>query len=606
MKYNYEYVCTNSEVKKVVKSFKDCDTLLLDLETSSLDPHTGLPWLCTLSNINLSNTFVIDMQRTNIKLLKKMLETKRLIGADIKFDLKWLFVNEIYPLKVYDVILVERLLSIGIRVGGNDLASLVQRYTDETLNKEVRSSFITHVTQTDRIKSKKNPLPLWTEQQLDYAVEDVVHLYSIVKQQQSRIKLAGIGKVVALEFKVIPSVVDMECTGIKVDKSMWLDLEKDAVRQAAVIKEETCELLLGPGVPQSLFPEVTDGKYIINLNSDKEVKLRFRNIGIHIDSTDVKVLNEISHPAAKKLIEYRKFQKRISTYGVDWINRVNSITNRIHSTFNQAIPLSGRYSSSKPNVQQIPNNEYRNTFICEEDNILVFGDYSQIELRILAELSDDKAMIDIMNSGGDIHSQTAALMLGIPLDTCGENTLNRSYGKTLNFAQIYGQSVEELARSLGIDISKASKLQAEYFNQFKSIKKFLNSLTGLVFANGYAETMLGRKRWFNALPKNKNEIPFADMQRISRIARNHPIQGCSADMAKLAQVYITDAIVNSKLRDSIHQINMAHDEILCEANKDIEKEATKILKDSMINAGKVFLKNVPVVVDVVVSNRWVK
>jgi len=607
MTMDYTYVDSNEELHKlrtnILKHIREKDLIALDIETSGLDVHSALPWLCTIKPKG-GSIYIIDLQRTDLGLLKDILEGHLLVGANIKFDLKTLRKLGIRPRQVYDVIIAEQVLSVGIRLGGNSLSVIHQRYFGSSLDKVVRSAFVMDPTMTTRIVSGKDPVPSWTDKQLRYAAADVDKLHEIGKRQKIRLKAHKLQKIISIENKLVPIVADMEYDGIKVDEDLWLKLEAQMQEELLHLRKETCDLLGGPGTSQNMFPTNNESRFVINLNSDKEIKKRFRSLGYHLDSANAAVLKRLQHPAAVKLTEYRKAKKRIDAYGKDWIAGVNPVTGRVHSTFHQEGTRSGRYSSSKPNVQQIPAGAYRKAFISEDGNKLVFGDYSQIELRILAEISGDTNMIGIINSGGDIHSQTAALVLGKPLDECGKGTENRKYGKTINFAQIYGQGFEELAKSLEISPEEGKNLQNKYFAQFPEIQKYFRNVVEKTIKQGYSETMLGRKRWFPA-PDNAKDIPPDLLYLMQSSGRNHPIQGTSADMLKIAQINLADKVFpDTTLRDRVMQIDVVHDEILCEAHEDIAQQTAKLLEESMVAAGKVFLKKVPIVVEIEVADTW--
>lgn len=271
-------------------------------------------------------------------------------------------------------------------------------------------------------------------------------------------------------------------------------------------------------------------------------------------------------------------------------------TGRIHADFNQLRADTGRFSCSNPNLQQIPATaEYRSCFTAEPGNKLVTADYSQVELRILAELSQDFEFIKAFESGEDLHKATASNMFGVTIEEVTKEM--RTQAKSINFGLAYGRGASSLAEQIGTSVDKAKELINKYFVVYNGIHSWLENAGKIAVRNGYSRTLSNRIRRYKFDPKIRSEVATIDRQ-----GKNSPIQGTSADITKQALVMINKAIKNTPVR----LINTVHDEIVLEAPEDLSEWAGKILEEKMIEAARVYLKKVPVVVDVSISDVWMK
>jgi DNA polymerase-1 len=347
----------------------------------------------------------------------------------------------------------------------------------------------------------------------------------------------------------------------------------------------------------------------LNLNSPRQLaQLLFEKLQLPIlkktktgPSTDADVLEqlaEMGHEVPRLIMEYRELEKLRSTYVEVLPLRVNRQSGRIHTSFNQTGAATGRLSSSDPNLQNIPirtprGEEIRRGFVPASGCVFLVADYSQIELRLIAHLSEDEAFIHAFRQGGDIHRQTAAIIFDIPV---AEVTAEmRGQAKTINFATIYGQGPFALARQLGITQDQAKAFIAQYFQRFSGVRAYLDRMVQAARDRGYVETIFGRRRYIPEIrDRNFNVRSFGE-----RTATNSPVQGSAADLIKVAMKNIHHAIRDQKLTGKM--LLQVHDELVFEVIPSEVDALTELVRHHMQSA--VLLK-VPLVVDIGVGPNW--
>jgi DNA polymerase-1 len=317
-------------------------------------------------------------------------------------------------------------------------------------------------------------------------------------------------------------------------------------------------------------------------------------------STDEEVLQELAanYPLPKLLLEHRALSKLKSTYTDKLPQMVNARTGRVHTTFGQATAVTGRLASTEPNLQNIPvrtteGRRIREAFIASPDHVLVSADYSQIELRIMAHLSDDAALLKAFSEGADIHRATAAEIFGVPPSDV--TAVQRSYIKAVNFGLIYGMSAFGLAVQLNIERSAAQQFIDKYFTRYPGVAAYMKGTRELAREQGYVETVFGRRLW---LP----DIRAASGPRragAERAAINAPMQGTAADLIKLAMIAVQRWIEREKLRSQL--ILQVHDELVLEVPTAELARVERELPGLM--SGVATLK-VPLVVDVGHGPNW--
>jgi DNA polymerase I len=319
-------------------------------------------------------------------------------------------------------------------------------------------------------------------------------------------------------------------------------------------------------------------------------------------STDEEIMSELAaeHPICAEILQHRGLMKLKSTYVDALPQLINPRTGRVHTSFNQALAATGRLSSQNPNLQNIPirtaeGRKVREAFVPRNaDHVLVSADYSQIELRLIAEISGDAAMLDAFQKSLDIHTATAARVYGVPLESVTSD--QRRAAKTVNFSIIYGAGASNLSQQLGIKRTEAKTLIDNYFREYSGLRDYMTNIVEQARRNGYVETLLGRRRYLRDIDSRNGMMRSMS----ERIAINTPIQGTAADLIKVAMIHIHDAMLEQGFRSQM--ILQVHDELLFDVHKS-ELEALKALvKDKMSNA----LPNlkVPILVEVGEGPNW--
>lgn len=343
-----------------------------------------------------------------------------------------------------------------------------------------------------------------------------------------------------------------------------------------------------------------------NINSPKQLGvILFEKLGIPGSkktksgySTKADILEKLSekHEIIRRVLNYRTYQKLKSTYCAGLAALVNPTTRRIHSIFHQTGTVTGRISSSEPNMQNIPTRtelgrELRKMFTAKDGYMLVDADYSQIELRVLAHLSQDKTMIEAFNNGEDIHAVTASKILNIPIDQLTKE--ERASAKAINFGIVYGMGEYTLSQDLGISFKQAKAYMDEYFNKYHGVRDYMDNLKKTAHETGYVKTLMNRVRYIPEL----NAASAAMRNYGERAAMNTPVQGTAADIIKLAMVRVYDKLKNLDAK----LILQVHDELIIEAPEHELDEVKSILRTEMENAIKL---DVPLVVDMAVGKSW--
>lgn len=318
-------------------------------------------------------------------------------------------------------------------------------------------------------------------------------------------------------------------------------------------------------------------------------------------STDASVLEAISgeHPIVSKILEYRQLSKLKSTYVDALPKQISPRDQRLHGEFNQTVTSTGRLSSSNPNLQNIPirseiGRRIRRAFIPgSPSNCLLAADYSQIELRLLAHMSQDELLIDAFKQDQDIHARTAMEIFDVPLDTVSSDM--RRVGKTLNFALVYQQGAYSTAQDLSISTKEAQGFIDKYFSRYPKVRQFLNSVIEEAKAAGYAETLWGRKRYFRHLNDRSDVVRKAE----ERAACNAPLQGSAADLMKVAMINLDKGLQASNL--SAKLILQVHDELVLEVPESELEVTAKVVREAMSKAHSLA---VPLKVDLGTGANW--
>ncbi len=437
------------------------------------------------------------------------------------------------------------------------------------------------------------------EQAAAYAAADaeaVLRLKPVLERELSRFpKLPRL--LAEMEMPLIPVLADMEMTGVALDKNFFASF--------AVELDERLKALAG-----EIYAAV--GK-TFNINSTQQLSdilfgtLRLsppggsRKTASGHYSTAAGVLEEMSgqHPVVDLVLEYRELAKLKSTYVDALPLQIHPETGRVHTSYSQTGAVTGRLSSTDPNLQNIPirtelGRRVRRGFIAGPGNVLLSIDYSQIELRIVAHMSGDEAMIAAFRAGQDIHAATAAAIYGVPLEAVTKE--QRRHAKAINFGLIYGMSAFGLTRSTELTLAESEEFVAAYFRQFPGVKKYLDGIRRSARETGYVETLFGRRRYFPAL---KGSLNVALKNREEREAINAPIQGTAADIMKIAMIRLPPALEKAGLHGKM--LLQVHDELVLECPQAELQETVAVARRVMEN---VYPMSVPLTTEARWGRNW--
>jgi DNA polymerase-1 len=429
----------------------------------------------------------------------------------------------------------------------------------------------------------------------DYAAEDADITLKLKNILEKELKENNLEKLFyEIEMPLMEVLVQMEYDGVCIDT--------DSLKQSSIIISEKLikienDIFALAGTEFNISSPKQVGEIIFERLKINE-KARKTKTGQYSTSEEVLESLRGKHPIIDKILEFRSLKKLLSSYIEALPSLINSKTGRIHTSYNQTVTATGRLSSSNPNLQNIPirdelGKEIRKAFVASEDCLFFSADYSQIELRIMAHLSNDENMIEDFKAGYDIHSATASKIYKVSIDDVTEDM--RRKAKTANFGIIYGISVFGLAERLGITRGEAKELIEGYFESYPSIKKYMDKCVEDAKANGYVETLLNRKRFLADINSQNSVVRgFAE-----RNAINAPIQGTAADIIKIAMVNIHRRIKKKNLKSQM--ILQVHDELNFNVYKDELEVMKNIIVEEMESAFKL---SVPLKVDYGMGKNW--
>jgi len=420
---------------------------------------------------------------------------------------------------------------------------------------------------------------------------DIINLHNYFKDKIEENKQNSL--FYEIEMPLVEVLASMQICGVKVDKDNLIDFQS---MLATKIDNLTNNIYSVCGVE-------------FNINSPKQLgEVLFEKLRLPIVkktksgySTSVEVLEKLrgTHDVIELIMEYRHVVKLKGTYADGLLSVINNNTGKIHSNFNQTVTVTGRISSTEPNLQNIPirtelGRQVRKMFVATDDeHILVDADYSQIELRVLAHISDDKNMLDAFNNNQDIHTRTASQIFNV--STSDVTSEMRSRAKTVNFGIVYGMGDFSLAQELGIKKNEAKAYIENYFANFSGVKKYMEDIVETAKKDGYVTTLFNRRRYLPELSAGN----FIQRSFGERVAMNTPIQGSAADIIKIAMVNIHKRLKDENLRSKL--VLQVHDELIIDAHKNEIEQVKTILKAEMENAVKL---NVPLIADMNVGETW--
>lgn len=588
----YQLITNPEELRRAVDQLSQKHAIGLDTETTELDPYLGRLRLIQLAAPDA--VYIVDLNRfadgdlkhgEALAPLRQLLTSPRpiKIAHNAKFDAKFLKYNlGVDLVGVFDTLLASQLVSAGDIEERHGLAAITERYLNETVDK------------SERLSNWEFEL---SEAQLEYAARDAAVLLPLRDKLIERIKALDLVQCAQLEFECVMPVVDIELNGFYMNKHRWLEQLSVVEKTRGELANELQEML-GEGVAQaSLFGPPRAN---INLDSQQQVTESLTRLGIPLpDSTRNWKLQPLAaqYPVVAKLLEYRTMQKALTSYGQNMVELINPKTGRLHADFRQIGAPTGRFACTNPNIQQVPHAvEYRRCFTGHpEGRRLVIADYSQIELRILAEFSGDQAFVDAFRSGADLHRVTAAQVFGVEQDQV--TTDQRSFAKGLNFGVVYGIGAQRFSIMTGLSVTEAENVLRRYFATYRRLDSYLRESASRAVSDKQARTASGRLVKFNFDPSDRQQVSMTQ-----RNGKNAPIQGTSADILKRALRLLNDDLQGTSGRI----VNIIHDEIVVEVDEGEAEEVAKKVERAMCSAGEEYVQSVPVKVEFHIATEWSK
>ena len=642
--------CTLSEV---VNFLQKNDEIECDTETWGFDPHS-VDILCIQFG-DRYNQYLIEWVNSLIPILKPIFEdkSKTFIFQNAKFDLQFLYKKGITVANIYDTLLVEIILTNGLQYSGRGLDSLVFKYAKEYMSKDVRDTIV-------RVGL--------TEAVIDYGLDDVKYLSIIKERQLEEVKKLGLEKAIELDNHFVKVLAYTEYCGIGFDKELWLK-KCTAEEEKWLLKEkELNDLIINDDrffkykSYGTLFDPLGTIVCTVNWRSPAQVLDVFNILGIEAKieedgeekgSVGKQVLQKNQNNLiVKTYSEYITLNKKITSFGKNYLDFINENTGRIHTTYQQILNTgrmsSGNTKQKKPNLQQLPNDkEHRDCFVVNKGNKMICADYSGQEAVIFANKCLDKNLLAFYdNDLGDMHSYVASLCFpselgGISLKEIKKQRPDlRQKAKAAGFAIQFGGVGYTISNNLGISEEEGNEVYRAYTEAFPEMFNYFKKVSDLAKKRGYVvfNDITNRKFFFDFMEdynrlqsfvqkegfwkdyraeKENNSSRFETLLKpsvkryfkykgiIERTSYNYPVQGSASDCTKYAAYLFWKWLLENNYFNTIKFVNIVHDEILIECPEELSQECSNKLKEYMEKAGKYFCKRVPLTADPQISDRWI-
>ena len=598
---NYKNVLNEPDLDKLIKKLNEKSIISVDCETSSLNPMDAeLVGISFCYDIN--EAYYIPVAHKNFKSLSKEFVIKKLkniledqsikkVGQNIKYDYMIFKKYGVSIEPIEDTMLLSYTLDAGNNRHNMDTLSEIHLGHKTIAYKEIVGSG----------KKQLNFSDVNLEEATKYAAEDAdvtLRLYNVLKDRVDSEKLSKIYEV--FEKPMVKLLSKLEMNGIKIDDSYLKKLSKKF--EERLIKKEN-EIYKISGKKFNIGSTKQLGEIIYN--DLKIAKLKKTKKGSL--ATSAKVLEDLAltgHKFPKLIIEWRQDSKLKSTYTDALQDHINKKTKRVHTSFLLAATNTGRLASSDPNLQNIPiksadGKEIRKAFVADKGNILISADYSQIEMRILADMADVKELKKAFKNNEDIHSLTASQVFGVPIKKIDEDL--RRKAKAINFGIIYGITQYGLAKQISVSNQEAQDFINEYFKKFPEIKDYMNSTIKFCRKNGYVNNIFGRRIHLRSI----NDKNFSIRSFQERAAINAPIQGSAADIIRLAMIEI-DRVTEKEKKISAKMLLQIHDELVFESSIKNQKNNEKLIKKVMtsVSASEHHMFSIPLEVNVNSGYNW--
>lgn len=625
--------------EQALKELQELPEFYLDTETQGFDCHTVDMILLQLGD--QYDQYLFDTLTVDIRSLKEEIEKRKIIGQNLKFDLKFLYKKGIYPTDIYDTFVAEKVITCGHKLAFAGLDFLVKKYVDPTiiLDKSIRADI------------HKQGL---SEEVISYSANDIKHLPEIRRKQTEIMRAENIDKACALEFKFTPALAYIEYCGFKLDESKWQAKMKTDYEKFIAARDVLDDWVMSNGLskyidtqldmfaPLSCSINWASSHQVLPLFEDLGINCTFTKKGVTKKSVEAKVIGgqEKSFPIISLYLEYKGLEKVISTYGESFIRQINPATGRLHTNFKQIMDT-GRISSGGKdritgeeyiNFQNIPaNDETRECFVAEPGNTLIVADYSGQEQIMLANKSMDKNLLDFYDRGlGDMHSFVASKMYpeleGLPLEEVKANHGDkRNNAKGAGFAINYGGNGNTIADNLGLTVEEGAHIFDSYFEAFPGLSVYFKEVQKQGLRDGYVliSSLTGRKSYipffdeFKSLEeemdskfwnnyraaKTVNSANFPILKQkvsdyfkhkgdIERKTLNYPIQGSSAEVTKISCYMIYHWILQNNLFGIVKFVNTVHDENVLECPLEMADLVVNKVREFMELAGTYFCTRV--------------
>lgn len=593
--HNYRLVTTDADIEALVKELSGEKQFVFDTETTNVDVYSAE--LVGLSfSVKAHEAWYLPMPddstecQKKLELLRPLFENEGIlkIGQNLKFDISMLAQYGIEVKgQLFDTMLAHYLIEPEQRHNMDYLAEVYLNYITIPIEDLIGKG-------RQQKTMREVPLELIKE----YAAEDADITLQLYEVLLPLLKENGMEELFhKVEMPLVPVLSRMEANGVKIDSNNLKQISETFGREIQKVEDKIFE---AAGTPFNIASPKQLGEILFEkLHIDEKAKKT--KTGQY--ATGEEVLQKLihKHPIVSLILDYRSFTKLKSTYLDALPALVNPKDGLIHTSYNQAVTATGRLSSNNPNLQNIPvrtqqGREIRRAFVPRgEQYTLLAADYSQIELRIIAHLSGDPAMVNDFNLGHDIHAATAAKVFHVPIEAVSKE--QRSRAKAVNFGIIYGMSAFGLAERMELSRSEAAEIIKKYFEEYAGIKEYMNRSIAFAKERGYAETILGRRRYLRDINGSNSVVRgFAE-----RNAINAPIQGSSADMIKIAMIGIHNEMQRLGMQSKM--ILQVHDELVFDARLDELTELKALVRDKMVNALPL---SVPVVVEMNTGSNWLE
>ncbi len=594
--HDYKLVQTEVEIKSLIKLLSQQSTFCFDTETTGIDPHQAeLVGMSFCFKVGEAYYVPVSENREEttslLNLFKPVFEndTIQKVGQNLKYDIE---VLRQYAItingRLYDTMIAHFLINPDTKNNMDDMAQYYLGYKPVSIESLIGAKGKNQGTMRD----------VELEKITEYASEDADITWQLKLEIDKILTEEHTKKLfVEMECPLVQVLANMECEGINLDVDALKIMSTELAKEAIILKDKIFKLAtvdFNLDSPKQLGEVLFDHLKI----DDKAKKTKTGQYQTN-EATLEKLASK--HEIIPLILDYRSVKKLKSTYVDSLPELVNPITGRVHTNYMQTVAATGRLSSNHPNLQNIPirtdrGKEIRKAFIPrDKDHLILAADYSQVELRIIAAISEDKGMIQAFKDGLDIHAATAAKVFGVEIDEVSREM--RGKAKAVNFGIAYGQGAFGLAQNLNISRTEAKEIIDNYFEQFPGILSYKDMSIALARKNGYAETIMGRRRYLPDI-NSKNHMVRSGAERN---AINAPIQGSAADIIKVAMINLSRVLKEKKFKSQM--LLQVHDELVFDAHKSEIQDITPIIRDEMQNAISL---SVPLIVDINTGNNWLE